>query len=100
MANYQVQMFTPLEDASGAIVDTSSLITSLESIALGNITIVSQAVSIYKAGVYTGQGSMLLWVVADTNVATAISDYNTFVSRYTWGIVSPHYLAVLLGGVA
>jgi len=94
MANYKVEIFVPLDDASGNSVDPTTVVSAMEALSSNGTTIEFSAANIFVAEAYIGQGNWLFWVIADTNIASARSAYNTFFASDTWiSNVMPRYIA-------
>lgn len=98
MANNRVEVFVPNQDSAGNQIDASQLINSIQPLALANLTIQYEAVNIFAQETFSGQGEMLVWTIADANLAAAQSAYNTFVAAHSW-IVTPHYLVTVLAAL-
>ena len=75
MANNKVEVFVPNQDSLGNYIDPSSLIAGMQAQALGNITIQYESVSIFSQTTLLGQGEMLVWAIADANLASAQAAY-------------------------
>lgn len=84
MTRFHIGM--PLNDINGNYVDTTTLQTSLESIATDGLSHNIGQDNIYKGGVYQSQFNSLFWQVEDTNVTQAMTYYNNFIAGYTFSI--------------
>lgn len=86
----------PSVDINGNVASTVSFQNSMEAIAIDAVTRIDAGVYQFKAEVYQAQSQGLYWLILDTNLSTAESNYNTFKTSYTWGDVGPDYTAITL----
>lgn len=76
----------PTVDANQNYVDTTSLQSSMESIASDGLSHLFGQDTIFKAGNFQIQDNILFWIVADTDVSAATSNFNTFIANYTFSV--------------
>lgn len=82
MTRYQVGI--PQEDASNNTVDTSSLRTAMESIAIDAISHNIGQDTRWQSGNFVEQYGIWYWDIADADLSTAQSNFSTFTSGFTF----------------
>ena len=80
------QVGIPLGDINTNYVDTTSLQTNMETIAIDGLSHNIEQDTIYKSGVYQAQMNAFFWLIEDTQVTQATTYYNNFIAGYTFSI--------------
>ena len=90
---YQVGI--PLGDVNGTYIDSTSLQEAMETLAADGLTHNPGQDTIYKSGAYQLQMENLFWLIADIDISQAETNFNNFISGYTFAIAPyAHYWPV------
>lgn len=76
----------PTIDANSNFVDTSSLSTAMEAIAIDGLTHLVGQDTVRQGGNFQGQANVTYWIVQDTAVSQATTNFNTFISGFTFSL--------------
>lgn len=79
----RIEALIPLVDVDGNFIDSSSLQSNLEGLAIGGLTTASQF-SRYSGGEFLDQCNGFTWTVQDSDVSAATGFYSDFVGNITF----------------
>lgn len=74
----------PIEDANNNSVDTSSLQSAMESLASDAQTHAIGQDTLFKSGSFITQENIYFWLIPDTAVTSATTNFNTFVNNHSF----------------